>query len=934
VIRSSKSSAHSGKIFAGLLLPQDSPIFLHYQQQEFNMRTGGLTGFKLTLPILLTAQLCGAVTDIYVSPKGSDTNPGSRKAPFATLVRARDAARDARRTHTHDAITIHLSAGRHLLREPLVLTPLDSGVSAEAPLRWSGADGASISGGRSLSGWTRCGKNIWMTQIPWLKPGELFYSLFADNRRLVRARTPDAGSYHYTRQLVYDKESGNSCTGMLFYPDTVADDIQSSGAHMVLFHKWVTSHNLIETVDTEHARIMFTAPAGIFLFDPETRFYIEGVKSALTAPDEWYLDPRSSELLLCLPEGADPNRMEIIAPAVMTTLIQVKGHRAAGDKVRNLIFENITFEHTDANLAPGHPKSVQGAHFQRGAFNAEGLHSSVIRNCTFTRIGENGVCLLNGCRSNRIEQNHIYDMGSGGVYLPEQKPAANTEEDLCAANTVCDNLIHDGGLIYRAGVGVFLGGNASYNRILHNEIFNLSWMGVHAGWSWSGLVPAATHHNEIAYNHIHHLGNGVLCDIGGIYTIGVSPGTVIHNNRIHDIRRYTRDRTGYGGWGIYLDAGSSQITVASNLVYNTQDGGFHLHNDGYPWGNRAHNNIFAISDSAQIVRNNIKDTTNGLHIVFENNIVYGTNHLVYGGGNWKSNSVFSADNNCFHSTAALPLDFAGQAFGSWQAGGKDRHSLIADPLFRDLRRYDFRLPPSSPAIALGFRPFDFTLAGLTPANPLRKLRRKIPLRPLEVAEPDTRPFRIDESYETYDLDSPPVASLVSRNVASRGYLVTAEKSAAGKKSLKIADGPGFKFAYEPHLCYQIPEQNGTWRIAFDLLHTPGARLIIETRDWPPNAGYHSGPVIQINADGSVRAGTAEFTLRPELWNSFEILCTQGEGIWSTWHLTIHAGQAEQQIFTMLAPSPGFRKLNWFGLISPETAESVVYLDNLVIEMTE
>ncbi len=896
------------------------------------MTTHRFTIAKISAALLFSMQLSPAA-DIYISPAGSDTNPGSRKAPFATLEKARDTVRTIPAAQKAEGITIHLSAGRHLLREPLTLTPLDSGAAAGSPVVWSGADGASISGGRSITGWTKGGKNVWVTKVAWLKPEQLFYSLFADNRRLIRARTPDAGSYHYTRQLIYD-QSGNSCIGMRFYPDTVTADIQSSGAHLVLFHKWVTSHNLVATVDREHHRIMFTNPAGIFLFDPETRFYIEGVKSALNSPDEWFLDPRSRELFLCLPEGADPNRMEIIAPAVMTTLIQVSGSRAAGEKVQNLIFENITFEHTDAALTPDHPKSVQGAHFQRGAFNAEGLHSSVIRNCTFTRIGENGISLLNGCRTNLIHRNHIYEMGGGGVYMPEQKPGRNTEDDLCAANTVSDNLIHDGGIIYRAGVGVFLGGNASYNRVLHNEIFNLSWMGVHAGWSWSGLVPSATHHNEIGYNHIHHLGNGVLCDIGGIYTIGVSPGTVLHNNLIHDIRRYTRGQSGYGGWGIYLDAGSSQITVTSNLVYNTQDGGFHLHNDGYPWGNRAHNNIFAISDSAQIVRNNIKDTTNGMHLVFENNIIFCTNNLAYGGGNWKTNSVFSTDRNCFFSTAGQPLDFGGLDFSSWQAAGKDRRSLIADPLFKDAGRYDFRLASASPAITLGFQPFDCTRAGLTSSNPLRKISRKIPFRPMEVAVPDTRPFRIDESYETYELDSPPVATLLSRNVENRGFLISGDQSAAGRKSLKIADGAGFQFTYEPHLCYQIPEQDGTWRIAFDLMHRPGAQLIFETRDWPPDAGYRSGPVIQIHADGSVRADTAAFTLKPDVWTSFEILCTQGEGIWSTWNLTINAGQADQQIFTMLAPRSGFRKLNWFGIISPGTAESAAYLDNLKIEMTE
>ena len=41
---------------------------------------------------------------------------------------------------------------------------------------------------------------------------------------------------------------------------------------------------------------------------------------------------------------------------------------------------------------------------------------------------------------------------------------------------------------------------------------------------------------------------------------------------------------------------------------------------------------------------------------------------------------------------------------AWQAEGLDRHSVIADPRFRNPARDDYRLKPDSPALALGFKP--------------------------------------------------------------------------------------------------------------------------------------------------------------------------------------------------------------------------------------
>ncbi|MFZ4765851.1 MAG: hypothetical protein ACOYMN_12945, partial [Roseimicrobium sp.] len=52
-------------------------------------------------------------------------------------------------------------------------------------------------------------------------------------------------------------------------------------------------------------------------------------------------------------------------------------------------------------------------------------------------------------------------------------------------------------------------------------------------------------------------------------------------------------------------------------------------------------------------------------------------------------------------------------WASWQAEGWDHHGLVADPLFYDISKDDFRLQPQSPAVTkLGFHPLPIEKMGL------------------------------------------------------------------------------------------------------------------------------------------------------------------------------------------------------------------------------
>jgi hypothetical protein len=100
--------------------------------------------------------------------------------------------------------------------------------------------------------------------------------------------------------------------------------------------------------------------------------------------------------------------------------------------------------------------------------------------------------------------------------------------------------------------------------IEHNEVTHTPYTGISVGWSWN-QNPTTAGNNLIRNNNIHDTLQ-LMEDGGGIYTLGNQPGTVVSENYVHDEFRSTFTVYNSPIAGIYLDEGSTNITVSNNVV--------------------------------------------------------------------------------------------------------------------------------------------------------------------------------------------------------------------------------------------------------------------------------------------------------------------------------------------------------------------------------
>jgi len=605
--------------------------------------------------------------------------------PVEALAKAR-AARAADPAHP---ITLVFADGVHVLGKPIILTPEDSG-GADAPLRLIAADGAKpvLSAGRKIEGF-RLVDGRWETRVD----GARFEQLWVNGRRAVPARSPNQGFFRI-RSVTETDEGKRSLQSLVPEDNALAclrglEPAELRHVQMLVYHKWDNTRRFIDSVEGNRILTGGQKMKPWNRIDGKSGLVLEHLASGLDEPGEWYLAPDGK--LTYLPRSdEDPATAEVIAGG-MEQLLLIRG--TPENPVSHIEIRGLAFHHAGWTSPPGGFEPAQAAAPIGALIEADHVRSLAITDCEIAHSGIHGIWLRDGCRESRIEGCLLHDLGAGGIRIGSTVLGRDT-----GSITIDNCIIRDGGKLFPCAVGMWIG-HSGDNIVTHNSISHFPYTGISVGWRW-GYDTSEAKRNRIEFNHIHHIGNGLLSDMGGIYTLGPSEGTVLRHNRIHDITSWQ-----YGGWGLYNDEGSTGILMENNVVYRTTTGGYHQH---YGRENIIRNNIFAFARDHQLQFTRPEEH---LSFTFTRNIVVWESGRLWSGGAGGRGRIES-DHNLYFRGGGGEIEFFGKPFDQWRDAGQDRNSVVADPGFSNAAAGDFRIKDTETVSRIGFQPFDTQAAGV------------------------------------------------------------------------------------------------------------------------------------------------------------------------------------------------------------------------------
>ena len=553
--------------------------------------------------------------EIWISPKGSDFNDGTRQSPKATLTSALRQAREWRRTEDNriqGGITIYVEGGTYAFHEPVFIRPEDSGTK-ESPtiIRSVGDEKVVLSGGICINGWKKQGK-VWVADVPAFNGRPLdFRQLWVNGKKAVRAR--DVEDFEKMNRICSVDEKNE----ILYVPAVSIrrlidnkGNLKAKYAEMVLHQMWCVANLRIRSVEVQgdSAAIRFHQPESRIQFEHpwprpmvttdghNSAFYLTNARELQDVPGEWYHDIDARKVYYYPREGEKMQEAEVIVPAV-ETLVRVEG--TLDRPVCHIRFEKITFSYTTwmRPSEKGHVPLQAGMYLtdgyridpkmQRNYLNHPldnqgwlGRPAAAVRvvaarqidfeRCRFEHLGSTGLDYEEAVQGGVVRGCLFRDIAGNGLLVGSFSPAAHEthlpydpadRREVCTQQQINNCYFTEIGNEDWGCLAIAAGYVGDVN-IEHNEISEVPYSGISLGWGWTQTVNCMRN-NRVHANLIHHYAKHMY-DVAGIYTLGSQPKSYVTENCVHSIYKpgYVHDPNHW--FYLYTDEGSSFITVRDN----------------------------------------------------------------------------------------------------------------------------------------------------------------------------------------------------------------------------------------------------------------------------------------------------------------------------------------------------------------------------------
>ncbi len=520
----------------------------------------------VTVPAEAAPAQSVAAVELFVSPDGRDSWPGTKSHPFATLERAQRAVRARTPGMTSD-IVVNLRRGTYRLREPLRLSAAagDSGQNGHRVIYQAYGDGTSarervvVSGGRRVTGW-RPADNVdgaWRADVGKLETRQLF----VDGRRArrtalgrglpgeavalprgyaTRNTVPQSWQHPEDMELVF-----NGSEGGLPYSEA-----RCGVSHVRGDDEW----SLVIVDEPCFSNLKKAYQADVPGLKPVAPTDVENSLSLLRKPGSWYLDRSQPgrHVLYYLPRrGEDPRQVRVVAPVLQQLVV---GGGTATAPLHDVAFRGLTFSYATW-LAPtrkaGFPQII-GSWFYSGGYRRMPGHVAIhaaerisIERNHFTHLGGLALVLSKVGSDNSVSGNVFEDASGGGVEV--RGPGAG--------NRVEDNWVHNIGVDYRSSVGIAVEDSPNAT-VAHNQVNNVPYTGI-----WGQAPGGLRVEGNLVFNAVRAVPDG-----GGIY-LPSAQGTSFDDGAVVS-RNVVRDA---GGSGIYPDVGADWVTLERNVLYGSDN---------------------------------------------------------------------------------------------------------------------------------------------------------------------------------------------------------------------------------------------------------------------------------------------------------------------------------------------------------------------------